>query len=92
MTLEIRNAIWARDRLNSSALEFRAEKRRVAAMIKSAESRLAKKNFGAALPTRVLWANFRWMGFVVEDYADYCSNLKTPTVMVPLTPAADGET
>jgi Reverse transcriptase (RNA-dependent DNA polymerase) len=31
------------------------------------------------------------MGLVAEDYADYVSNLQTPTVMVPLTPESEGD-
>jgi hypothetical protein len=31
------------------------------------------------------------MGLVAEDYADYVSNLQTPTFMVPLTPESEGD-
>jgi Reverse transcriptase (RNA-dependent DNA polymerase) len=102
MNLEIRDAIRARDRLNSSTPEFRVEKKRVASLIKNAEARIAERNFDPALPTRVLWSNFKRMGFtksadfsaaglVPDEFADYVSDIQTPPVSVPPTPDGEGD-
>jgi hypothetical protein len=45
--------------------------RRVAALIKTAATRLAERSFDPALHTKVLWSNFRSMGFC--DSSDFSS-------------------
>jgi hypothetical protein len=63
-------------------------------MIRSASVRFVEKNFDSGLPQRVLWSNFRRLGFCIssdfsslrigdEDYADYFANVLVPSGQIP---------
>lgn len=101
MTLEIRNAITARDQLNSNSSEFPDEKRRVLNMLRKAERGWAKRKTDPTLPPRVLWSNFERMGLTksadfsavgleAEEFADHLSNIQPPPVIVPPTQDSEG--
>jgi hypothetical protein len=68
MTVGLRNSIRERDAMNSRAPGFRAVKRRVSALIRTAAARLAERRFDPILPPRVLWSNFRSMGSCKNPY------------------------
>jgi hypothetical protein len=68
MTVGRRDSIRGQDAMNSMAPGFRAVKCRVAALIKTAATRLAERRFDLALPPIVLWSNFRRMGFCDSSY------------------------
>jgi hypothetical protein len=57
MTLEIRDAI--RRRMRTGTVALRSAKRQV----RSASARFVERNFDPGLPQRVLWSNFRRLGF-----------------------------
>jgi hypothetical protein len=79
---------------NSTAPGFHAVKRRVTALIKTAAARLAERKFDPALPPKVLWSNFRSIGFCdssdfsllgvsADDFTDFFYDLSDPQVIVP---------
>jgi Reverse transcriptase (RNA-dependent DNA polymerase) len=97
MTLEIRDAIRQRDAMRRNDPNHRVEARRVTGLIRCAAARLAERNFDPALPSRVLWSNFRRMGLCkssdfsslglkADDFANFFSNLPTPSIDVPTIP------
>jgi hypothetical protein len=64
---------------------FRSAKRQVADMMSSASAQFVERDFDPGLPQRVLWSNFRRLGFCnssdfsslrvgVEDFSDYFAN------------------
>jgi hypothetical protein len=71
-----------------------AFKRQVADMMRSASDRFNERDFDPGLPQRVLWSNFRCLGFYnsadgsslgvgVENFADYFANVPVPSVQIP---------
>jgi hypothetical protein len=68
--------------INYGAPGFHAVKRRVATLIRTTAAHLAEQRFEPALPPKVLWSNFRSMGFCdssnfsslgvsADDFADF---------------------
>jgi hypothetical protein len=64
---------------------LRSAKRQVADMMRSASARFVERDFDPGLPQRVLWSNFRRLGFCnssdfsslrvgVKDFSDYFAN------------------
>jgi hypothetical protein len=69
---------------------------RSAGMMRSTSARFVERDFDPDLPQRVLWSNFRRLGFCnssdfsslgvgVEDFADYFANIPVPSVQIPTT-------
>jgi hypothetical protein len=94
MTLEIQDAIRRRDRMLTGTAAFRSVKRQVADMMRSASARFVERDFDPGLPQRVLWPNFRRLGFCnstdfsssgvgVENFAGYFTNVPVPSVPIP---------
>jgi hypothetical protein len=94
MTLEIRVAIRRCNRMRIGTVAFCSAKHQVADMTKSASARFVIRNFDPDLPQRVLWSNFRRLGFCnssdfsslgvgVEDFADYFANVPVPSIQIP---------
>jgi hypothetical protein len=65
----------------------------VADMMRSASARFVERHFDPGLPQRVLWSNFRLLGFCnssdfssllvgVEDFADYFANVPVSSVQI----------
>jgi hypothetical protein len=63
-------------------------------MMRSASARFVERDFEPGLPQRVLWSNFRHLGFCnssdfsfsevgVEDFADYFANVPVLSFQVP---------
>jgi hypothetical protein len=72
---------------------FRSAKLQVADMMRSASAWLVYRDFDPGLPQRILWSNFRRLGFCnssdfsslevgVEDFADYLANFSVPSVQI----------
>jgi hypothetical protein len=66
----------------------------VADMMRSASARFVERDFDPGLPQRVLWSNFRLLGFCnssdfssllvgVDDFADYFANVPVSSVQIP---------
>jgi hypothetical protein len=73
---------------------FRSANRQVADMKRSAFARFVERDFDPGLPQRMLWSNYRRLGFCnssdfpslgvgVEDFADYFANFPVPSVQIP---------
>jgi hypothetical protein len=78
----------------TGTVAFRSAKRQVAGMMRSASARFVETNFDPGLPQRVLWFNFRRLGFCnlsdfsslgvgVEDFVDYFVNVLVSSVQIP---------
>jgi hypothetical protein len=94
MTLEIRDVIRWHDRMRTSTVAFRSAKPQVANMMRSASARFVERDFYPGWPQRVLWSNFRRLGFCnssdfssisvgVEDFADFFANIPVPSIQIP---------
>jgi hypothetical protein len=90
MTVDLCDSVRERDAMNSRAHGSHAVTRRVAALIKTAAACLPEIRFDQALPPKVLWSNFRSIGFCnssdfsslgisADDFADFSA----PQVIVP---------
>jgi hypothetical protein len=66
ITVGLRDSIREQDAMNSRAPGFHA-------LIETAVARLAERKFDQALPPKVLWSNFRSMGFC--DSSDFSSTI-----------------
>jgi hypothetical protein len=89
MTLAIRQ----RGRMRTGTVAFRNAKSQVTDMMRFASARFVERDFDPGLPQRVLWSNFRRLGFCnssefsslgvgVEDFADYYANVPVPSVQI----------
>jgi hypothetical protein len=94
MTLEIQDAIRRRDRMRTGTAAFRSAKRQVADMMRSTSARFVERDFDPGKPQRVLWPNFRRLGFCnssnysssgvgIEDFADYFAHVPIASVQIP---------
>jgi hypothetical protein len=75
--------------MRTGTAPFHSVKRQVADMMRSASARFVERDFDPGLPQRVLWSNFRRLGFCnssdfsslgvgFEDFADYFANVPVP--------------
>jgi hypothetical protein len=93
MILEIWDAIRRRDQMHTGTVDFCSAKRQVADMMRAASARFIERDFDPG-PQRVLWPNFRCLGFYnssdfpslrvgVKDFADYFAYVPVLSVHIP---------